>query len=407
MATTWYHLLKRCIYLYFALVANIICGHSDVNLNTKAKDVLVFGGNGFIGSATVIKLINNGYKVTLINRGTFYWDSKFRVQSYVRVIKCDRAQPLSDCLEFERLIQEKIFWDFVIDFSGFRGTQVEQSVGALKGISRLYIYISSDSVYEVCEKSHKGPTEERDSTRPESVEERERLNLLDNYGHEKLQGEEALYKQRWAGGMPFMALRLPDVIGPRDNTYRFWMYQLLVKTAGVMKTRIPVPEFLQSYPLSFVYVDDVADLILSAVNMGPQVYDQAVNLAFSSPVTLPNFLQLIGRELGIENVPIKYEPQSEKTVYLYPSVRRGHIDITKAENLFLWQPSSISSVIKKTVKFYEDAMTHKNYSHERREVVQAVAQQFFPENSEEFHKTVETMYTIELSHPDLHRRDEL
>ena len=123
---------------------------------------------------------------------------------------------MSDCPGFESLIQEKTFWDFVIDFSGFRGTQVEQSVGALKGISRLYVYISSDSVYEVCEKSHKGPTEERDSTRPESVEERERLNLLDNYGHEKLQGEEALYKQRWAGGMPFMALRLFDVIGPRE-----------------------------------------------------------------------------------------------------------------------------------------------------------------------------------------------
>ena len=51
-------------------------------------------------------------------------------------------------------------------------------------------------------------------------------------------------------------------------------------------------------------------------------------------------------------------------------------------------------------------MTHKNYSHERRGVVQAVAQQFFPDNSEEFLKTVETMYTIELSDPDLHRRDE-
>ena len=80
-----------------------------------------------------------------------------------------------------------------------------------------------------------------------------------------------------------------------------------------MKTRIPVPELLQSYPLSFVYVGDVADLILSAVNMGQHVYDQAINFEFSSPVTFPNFLQLIGREFGIENVPINYGPQSEKT----------------------------------------------------------------------------------------------
>ena len=52
-------------------------------------------------------------------------------------------------------------------------------------------------------------------------------------------------------------------------------------------------------------------------------------------------------------------------------------------------------------------MTHKNYSHKRPEVFQAFAQQFFPDNSKEFHKTVETMYTMELSHPDLQRTDEL
>ena len=67
---------------------------------------------------------------------------------------------------------------------------------------RLTLRMESGSANDKKKVFHKGPTEERDSTRPESFEERERLNSLHNHGHEKLQGEGALYKQRWAGSVP-------------------------------------------------------------------------------------------------------------------------------------------------------------------------------------------------------------
>ena len=53
-----------------------------------------------------------------------------------------------------------------------------------------------------------------------------RLAKADEYGHAKLGGEEVLVKQQAAGGFPWVSLRLADVIGPRDTTDRWWVYQV-------------------------------------------------------------------------------------------------------------------------------------------------------------------------------------
>jgi len=88
---------------------------------------------------------------------------------------------------------------------------------------------ATDSVYDVCAKLHKGRTLETDAVRPEDPEERVMLAEHHYYGDRKLLAEEELLGQRQHGGFPFVILRLPDVIGPRDNTHRFWIYQLWIK----------------------------------------------------------------------------------------------------------------------------------------------------------------------------------
>ena len=52
---------------------------------------------------------------------------------------------------------------------------------------RRYIYISTDSVYEVCkEPSREGPSLEEDAVRPEDPNEREAFAQRDPYGSNKL-----------------------------------------------------------------------------------------------------------------------------------------------------------------------------------------------------------------------------
>jgi len=60
----------------------------------------VFGGNGFLGSASVDRLLDRGHSVTVVNRGNWYWDSDTRVMPRVdKVVSCDRDNGVHSCDE--------------------------------------------------------------------------------------------------------------------------------------------------------------------------------------------------------------------------------------------------------------------------------------------------------------------
>ena len=53
--------------------------------------------------------------------------------------------------------------------------------------------------------------------------------------------EESLTRFRSAGGPPFVSLRLPDVLGTRDNTNRFWMTHILLNLHTFLTKPLPIP----------------------------------------------------------------------------------------------------------------------------------------------------------------------
>ena len=72
----------------------------------------------------------------------------------------------------------------------------------------------------------------------------------DSYGDGKLSSEELLRSR----AVPHLVLRLPDVIGPRDTTRRWWAYQLWVQYAGVLRRPVPIPPSAQTLRTSYVFV---------------------------------------------------------------------------------------------------------------------------------------------------------
>jgi len=91
-------------------------------------------------------------------------------------------------------------------------------------------------------------------------------------------------------GIPYVMLRLPDVLGPRDTTYRFWLYQLWVRLAPVLGSRpVTIPKFLEEQENSFVYVDDVAKVVVDAVEAGPD------DDAFTDQVARSLFLAFLSK----------------------------------------------------------------------------------------------------------------
>jgi len=165
----------------------------------------------------------------------------------------------------------------VIDFCAYLRKEVKTVIKGLTNRLKLYVLISTDSVYDVCDvKIRNGPVREIDDIRPHGEKEIKKLAEDEDYGHDKLKCEEYLRshvqdldkgnKFNFLGfvlkniGFPFVCLRLPDVIGPYDSTCRLWAYVMWIKEMN-SKPIHTQPDSRRD-KLSFVYSKDVADQCL-------------------------------------------------------------------------------------------------------------------------------------------------
>ena len=83
---------------------------------TSTQQILILGGNGFIGSSLVAKLLSiKSYNVTILNRGRYYFDSKTRIDPHVRRMICDRTD-IYNCTE---LVNSTLYYDAVVDYSSY------------------------------------------------------------------------------------------------------------------------------------------------------------------------------------------------------------------------------------------------------------------------------------------------
>lgn len=193
----------------------------------------------------------------------------------------------------QRLRTSFRMWDAVVDFSAFDAADAECVVAGLRDAARiggilepdgyprpLYVYISSDSVYEVTAEWAATTTpaaldwdaddefasvelvSERHAVRPLEKKERKRLKRKDGYGDGKLQVEEALkgvFENDNFFPFSVINLRLPDVIGPYDDTGRLWAYWLWLTLGQVVRLHSEGADADQQ--IGFVYSKDVGRFV--------------------------------------------------------------------------------------------------------------------------------------------------
>lgn len=335
---------------------------------SATTNVLVLGGNGFIGSETVHQLIaseGSNLRLTLLNRGSEYWDSATRITPRINRLYCDRNK-IRQCRQFTSSDE---FYDFLLDFSSYHPGNMAEIIDILTSRVGLYIYISTDSVYEVCQSKDNsdGYLREEDAIRPMSHSERRSLNARDNYGHRKLGCEELLVEQRENGGFPYVILRLPDVIGPRDNTDRWWKYQLWIQFNKVIGRPLYMTKELSMQRISLVYNVDVARVIVSIMRDSNRHIDNAYNLAFSEVTTLAKLLLDMAAALEVTDVDFSHTDTVRS--YLFPTVTRGPLSIEKASRQLKWQPTPLQQAVRETVEFYKRAMRTAQFAAKRRDLL--------------------------------------
>lgn len=152
--------------------------------------LLVFGGNGYIGGECVNFLLNQGHDITLLNREHWPWDSATRLKPRVTNIYCDRYRA-EECSDLKKVLSESRF-NAVIDFSATDVKRVTPFYELLRNRVDVYVYISSDSVYEVCQKVDTVSNKEEYAVRPSDLELRNELAQSDSYGNGKMEVEEHL-----------------------------------------------------------------------------------------------------------------------------------------------------------------------------------------------------------------------
>ena len=348
---------------------------AELTLNWEMK-VLVFGGNGFIGAETVDALLDSGVvDVTVVNRGRSWdWETTKTIKPRVRCICADRDKPLSEFPELCEHVKD-VHHDAVIDFSGYSPVAVKEAIELVTGQCDLYIYVSSDSVYEVCqEKQHIGHSRETDAVRPDDERDRKKARRRDSYGDDKLSAEEIIVEHSSRTGLPYVILRLADVIGPKDSTNRFWQYHLWVEMATSHKDiSVLIPKKYEGCPLSFVYSKDVAKLVTKIVNMDKEsrtaICNEAYNLACSENIHLVEVIRTIEKSLGLQqSKPYVTFDEGEQVPQIYPSVDRGPVDITKAIDRLHWSPTPLDKAITDTVEFYKGVVKQKLFLGERKDV---------------------------------------
>lgn len=101
-------------------------------------NALLIGGTGTISMAITRLLVQKGWEVHLLNRGT----RKGEAPEGVHWMQAD----ISDEQAVREILQGRHF-DCVCEFIGFRPEQVERDIRLFEGKTRQYLYISSASAY--------------------------------------------------------------------------------------------------------------------------------------------------------------------------------------------------------------------------------------------------------------------
>lgn len=253
-----------------------------------AKLVLVMGGTRFVGLHAVRELVNRGYDVTVLNRGSH----NEVLPPGVKHLRCDRKD---DGLVKETLrnaLKQHSF-DAVIDPSAYVPSDLAPVIDALKGQVEAYVFISSGSVYQ---SRNLFPWFE-DMPQVAGLS-------AGAYGWGKKQCEDVLMDAHARHGFPAKVLRPGYIYGPHNTAYREAYFfdriragrPVLVPGTGVVLAQ-------------FGYVDDLANLIILAME-DPKASGQAYNFAGKYMRPLDDYVKdcakavsaVDGREVHVEIV---------------------------------------------------------------------------------------------------------
>ncbi len=249
-------------------------------------NILIIGGTRFVGHYTALALREAGHQVAVFTRGRHPIDLPEDVQR----IQGDRE----DDAHLEAAAAART-WGVVWDNMSYTAAHARAAVRIFRERCGLFIHTSTLAVYSVCA-GIASPYREEDFRRGRPLEElRDRFPY--DYGIQRREGEQVLQEAHAAHGFPFVSLRLPAVLGPRDYSLRAWSYWRRILEDG--RLILPDGGIEMHRP---VYSGDVVSALLAVVERGAKLAGRAYNLGSREIVSLRGFVE---RSAEILRVPVE------------------------------------------------------------------------------------------------------
>lgn len=284
--------------------------------HAREMNVLVIGGNRFMGLSLVWRLLLAGEKVTVLSRGLSGDPFGARVERLV----ADRATD-----SFELALAGRSF-DRVVDFVGFTKEELERAVRVLSGRVGHYVFISTGQVYLVRE-GCAVPSREADYAGPVMAAPPTPADHEDwAYGVGKRAAEDVLA----AADLPSTRLRLPMVNGEGDPKRRIESYLWRLLDGG---------------PLVFSHGASIARHVyrgavvaaIARILESPPPPGQAFNLAQAEQPTVRELLRELASRVGSRAPLIERPPEvmeraglSVRAASPFSSRWMSHLDPSRA-----------------------------------------------------------------------------
>ena len=315
----------------------------------KDKNVLVTGGNGFVGSFVVERLLKEGANVSVVSRT----QKKFlsHVENDVKFVKGDllnRDDALKACKDQDfvfHLASKVAGIGYNIEHSGTMMTEnsimsLNMLDAARKSNVERYQYISSTCVYP---REASIPTPESEGM----LGDPEPSNL--GYGWAKRVGELQAKMYAKEFGMKVSIIRPMNAYGPRDDFDPETSHVIPALIRKIINAKTEVSIWGSgNQTRSFVYVDDVARGMLIALEK--LTAPDPINIGTNEEIKIKDLVSMIVNITGRNDLQIKYDKTKPE------GQLRKTADTKKAEELIQYKPKySLEEGLKHTIDWYRSS----------------------------------------------------
>lgn len=242
-------------------------------------DVLVIGGNRFMGRTLVWRLLLGGHRVTVLNRGNLADPFGDRVER----LRADRG-----CDAFDRALAGRGF-DRVVDLAGFAADDLTRAVRVLGGRVGHYVFVSTGQVYLVREGCPR-PSREDDYPGPVMAAPPTPADHDDwAYGIGKRGAEDVLASA--VAALPSTCLRIPMVNGEQDHKRRLEAYLWRMLDGGPLL--VPEVDAIARHVYAGAVVGAIVGLLAA-----PPPPGRAYNLAQAEQPTVRALIERLAARVG-------------------------------------------------------------------------------------------------------------